>query len=85
MATAHVQLMSRLGEEGTSEAEPEASAPRTRFDAVSDAIGFALVGVALVGFVVETLDIGTDNLRGIGEVAAGAFAGVLASFVYRRV
>jgi uncharacterized membrane protein YphA (DoxX/SURF4 family) len=41
--------------------------------------------VATVGFVVESLDVNTDNARGVLEVASGASVGALASALYGRL
>ncbi len=84
MTTADLQLMSRFSDDGAPTAH-EAAARRTWLGSLGDAAAFALVGIALVGFVVETLDMSSDDARGIGEVAAGAVLGALASVVYRRV
>lgn len=81
--TAKIHLMSRQGEDGTSPKPVGLS--RTRLSAFSDAISFALVGVAAVGFVVETLDLFTDSAQGVLEVGCGAVAGGLASVVYGRL
>ena len=69
-------------------AAPSAAAPvrvpRTWPQAVGDAVSFALVGVAAVGSVLETLDYFTDNPRGIVSVSVGAVVGATASAVYAR-
>ncbi len=83
MSPASVDLMSRLGDDASSPKPARLS--RTWSTAFGDAVSFALVGVAAVGFVVETLDVFTDNLQGVLEVGGGAVAGGLASVVYGRL
>lgn len=61
------------------------AASRSWQSAVGDAASFALVGVAAFGFVVESLDMMTDDLRGIAGATAGAFVGAVGSAVYQRV
>jgi hypothetical protein len=84
MMTTNVHLMSRP----TDSPHPGGAATgtaRTWLTALEDAASFALVGVAAVGFVVESLDVPTDNARGVLEVAAGASVGALGSAIYRRL
>jgi hypothetical protein len=84
MTTAGVQLMSRISDED-SPSTREVNAKKVRFGSVGDAAAFAMVGIALVGFGVETLDVNTDDARGVAMLASGAVAGAVASMVYRRV
>jgi hypothetical protein len=84
MATANAHLMSR-STDGATPSSPVKDSARTWSSAFGDAVSFALVGIAAVGFVVESLDVNTDNLSGVLQVAAGAGTGVLASAVYGRL
>src|SRR5215467_3410366 len=60
------------------EASPRSPAPIL----ARNIIAFALVGVAVVGVVVETADMNTDNVFGVTLVGSAAAAGFAASFVY---
>jgi hypothetical protein len=45
----------------------------------------AFAGIAAVGFVLESLDVPTDNLAGVSKVVAGAVIGALAWAIYARL
>ena len=82
METIPADLMSRPSREDASASHRSSAGARTWPRAFGDAFSFALVGIALVGSVFESLDIATDNPRGVQSVAAGAAIGALASAVY---
>jgi len=86
MEAVPAELMSR-GSEQNDVRDPRGVAASARgwSQWLGDASAFALVGVALVGAVFESLDIATDNRRGVLFVAAGAASGALASAVYGRI
>lgn len=83
MTTTRALLMSRPTEEGPARRPVRLS--RTWSTAFGDGVSLALVGVAAVGSVVETLDMPTDDVRGVLEVGGGALAGTVAALVYGRL